>query len=72
VPITGSGNDTVTQGGTLNGQVLRANDVIKTGAGDDIINAGLGIDSVDGGSGFDRLTLDYSVGDTGTGMYLNA
>jgi Ca2+-binding RTX toxin-like protein len=69
--ITGSGNDTVTQGGTLNGQVLRANDVIKTGAGDDIINAGLGIDSVDGGSGLDRLTLDYSVGDTGTGMYLN-
>jgi Ca2+-binding RTX toxin-like protein len=70
--MTGSGNDTVTQGGTLNGQVLRANDVIKTGAGDDIINAGLGIDSVDGGSGLDRLILDYSVGDTGTGMYLNA
>lgn len=69
---TGSGNDTVTQGATLNGQVLRANDVIKTGVGDDIINAGLGIDSVDGGSGFDQLTLDYSVGDTGTGMYFNA
>jgi Ca2+-binding RTX toxin-like protein len=70
--ITGSGNDIVTQSATLNGQVLRANDVIKTGVGDDIINAGLGIDSVDGGSGFDRLTLDYSVGDTGTGMYFNA
>lgn len=65
---TGNGNDIVTQSGTLDGTVLRANDTIKTGDGDDIINAGLGDDYVRGGKGSDRLILDYSAGDTGTGM----
>jgi Ca2+-binding RTX toxin-like protein len=69
---TGSGNDIVTQSRTLNGTVLRANDTIKTGAGNDTINAGLGDDSVRGGKGSDRLILDYSAGDTGTGMRFNA
>lgn len=71
---TGSGNDIVTHSGIFNGAVLRTNDVIKTGAGNDIINAGLGGgsindgDTVYGGDGIDRLIVDYSVGDTGTGM----
>ncbi len=69
---TGSGNDIVTQSGTLNGTVLRANDTIQTGDGNDTINAGLGDDSVRGGNGSDRLILDYSAGDTGTGMRFNA
>jgi Ca2+-binding RTX toxin-like protein len=70
---TGNGNDIVTQANVLNGVILRANDVIKTGAGNDTINAGLGKDdTVDGGGGVDRLILDYSAGDTGTGMYFNA
>jgi Ca2+-binding RTX toxin-like protein len=68
---TGSGNDTVIQAGIVNGAVLRANDIIKTGAGNDIINAGLGSDTVFGGSGLDRLIVDYSVSDTGTGMTFN-
>ncbi|MBD2359563.1 calcium-binding protein, partial [Tolypothrix sp. FACHB-123] len=65
---TGSGNDIVTHSGIVNGAVLRINDVIQTGAGNDTINAGLGSDTVYGGDGIDRLILDYSVGDTGTGM----
>ncbi|MEH2156937.1 beta strand repeat-containing protein [Nostoc sp.] len=71
---TGSGNDIVTQTGIVNGAVLRANDLIKTGAGNDTINAGLGGGSINdgdvvyGGDGIDRLIVDYSVGDTGTGM----
>jgi Ca2+-binding RTX toxin-like protein len=65
---TGSGNDTVLQTGIVNGAVLRANDSIQTNAGNDTINAGLGLDSVYGGDGLDHLILDYSVGDTGTGM----
>ncbi|MEC4816348.1 MAG: calcium-binding protein [Scytonema sp. PMC 1069.18] len=74
---TGSGNDIVTHSGIVNGTVLRTNDVIKTGAGNDIINAGLGGGSVNdgdtvyGGDGIDRLIVDYSVGDTGTGMRFN-
>ncbi|MBH8574955.1 hypothetical protein I8752_18425, partial [Nostocaceae cyanobacterium CENA369] len=39
---TGSGNDSVTQAGLVNGVVLRGNDTIITGAGNDTINAGLG------------------------------
>jgi Ca2+-binding RTX toxin-like protein len=66
---TGSGNDTVTQTGIVNGAVLRANDIIKTGAGNDTINAGLGKnDYVYGGDGIDSLIVDFSTGDTGTGM----
>ncbi|NJO65894.1 MAG: calcium-binding protein, partial [Richelia sp. RM2_1_2] len=70
---TGSGNDVVTQTGILNGAVLRADDTIRTGAGNDIINAGLGKgDTAYGGDGRDRLIVDYSAGDTGTGMRFNA
>jgi Ca2+-binding RTX toxin-like protein len=66
---TGSGNDIVTQSALINGFLQRANDVIETGAGNDVINAGLGQkDRVDGGAGFDHLIVDYSAGDTGTGM----
>jgi Ca2+-binding RTX toxin-like protein len=68
---TGSGNDTVIQSGIINGVVLRANDVIRTGAGNDIINAGLGDDSVYGGDGIDRLIADFSIGDTGSGLTFN-
>jgi len=76
---TGSGNDTIIQSALLKcGDVLRANDTIRTGAGNDIIYAGLGgksygdADVVDGGAGIDRLIVDYSVGDTGTGMIFRA
>lgn len=68
---TGSGNDTVIQSGIINGVVLRANDVIRTGAGNDIINAGLGDDTVYGGDGIDRLIADFSIGDTGSGLIFN-
>ncbi|MBN3892579.1 MAG: calcium-binding protein [Nostoc sp. JL31] len=74
---TGSGNDIVTHTGIVNGAVLRTNDLIKTGAGNDTINAGLAGrsindgDTVYGGDGIDRLIVDYSVGDTGTGMRFN-
>ncbi len=68
---TGSGNDTILQSGILNGAVLRQNDKLETGAGNDTINAGLGSDTVFGGAGFDHLIIDYSVGDTGTGMRFN-
>ena len=68
---TGSGNDSILQSGIVNGAVLRANDDITTGAGNDTINAGLGSDTVLGGIGIDHLIVDYSVGDTGTGMRFN-
>ncbi|MEA5476765.1 calcium-binding protein [Pseudanabaena galeata UHCC 0370] len=68
---TGSGNDTVIQSAIINGVVLRANDVIRTGAGNDIINAGLGDDTVYGGDGIDRLIADFSIGDTGSGLTFN-
>jgi Ca2+-binding RTX toxin-like protein len=51
--------------GSASGDILRGN------AGNNDINPGLSngsLDSVDGGSGRDRLTLDYSVDDTGTGI----
>ncbi|NJN13254.1 MAG: hypothetical protein HC815_37195 [Richelia sp. RM1_1_1] len=52
---TGSGNDVVTQTGILDGAVLRADDTIRTGAGNDIINTGLGKgDTAYGGDGRDR------------------
>ncbi|MBM0744149.1 calcium-binding protein [Phormidium sp. CLA17] len=69
--ITGSGNDTVLQTGIVNGAVFRANDYIQTGAGNDTVNAGLGSDTVFGGAGLDHLIVDYSIGDTGTGMRFN-
>ena len=66
---TGSGNDIVTQSALINGFLQRADNVIDTGAGNDVINAGLGQkDYVDGGAGIDHLIVDYSAGDTGTGM----
>ncbi|MBC7516982.1 MAG: calcium-binding protein [Alkalinema sp. FL-bin-369] len=65
---TGSGNDTVIQTGIVNGIVLRANDTINTGDGNDVLSAGLGVDFVNGGGGTDRLIIDYSIGDTGSGM----
>ncbi len=61
---TGDGNDTLIQLG-------RVNNIFNAGRGADIIAPGLGIDVVDGGS-FDDindlLIIDYSVGDTGTGL----
>lgn len=68
---TGSGNDTFLQSGIVNGTVLRANDTFYTNNGNDTINAGLGTDLVFAGAGTDHLILDYSVGDTGSGMQFN-
>ncbi|MBD2443165.1 hypothetical protein H6G25_08115, partial [Dolichospermum sp. FACHB-1091] len=68
---TGSGNDTITQSGLVNNIVVRGNDTINGGAGNDTINTGLGIDSADGGAGDDLLIVDYSIGDTGSGMDLS-
>lgn len=65
--FTGEGDDRLTQLGRIDND-FRTND------GDDIVNPGLGFDVVDGGfsgneSGRDDvLVLDYSVGDTGSGM----
>ncbi|MDX2229914.1 MAG: calcium-binding protein [Leptolyngbyaceae cyanobacterium bins.349] len=68
---TGSGNDTIRQSGIVNGSVFRANDTFDTRDGNDTINAGLGIDQVFAGNGVDHLIVDYSVGDTGSGMQFN-
>lgn len=68
---TGSGNDTFLQSGIVNGMVLRANDTLYTNNGNDTINAGLGTDYVFAGAGIDHLIVDYSVGDTGSGMQFN-
>ena len=66
---TGNGNDIVTVPVYVNGVLSRTNDVIRTNGGDDVINPGLGnADYVYGGAGFDRLIMDYSVGDTGSGI----
>jgi len=59
---TGNGNDSITFSRELNNN-------IATGEGNDTVNPGLGDDNVDGGTGDDLLILDYSVGDTGGGMY---
>ncbi|HEY9739832.1 MAG TPA: calcium-binding protein, partial [Coleofasciculaceae cyanobacterium] len=67
---TGSGNDFITQAGLIGGAVYRGNDEFTGGSGNDSLNAGLGNDYVSGGTGNDLLILDYSVGDTGTGMNL--
>jgi Ca2+-binding RTX toxin-like protein len=69
---TGTGNDTVTQAGLVNGVVIRGNDYINTGSGNDTINAGLGTDTVNGGDGNDTLIIDYSIGDTGLGIQMNS
>lgn len=67
---TGSGNDKLTQAGVIGGAVYRGNDQFSSGSGNDTLNAGLGKDGVSGGVGDDLLILDYSVGDTGTGLFL--
>jgi Ca2+-binding RTX toxin-like protein len=67
---TGSGNDFITQAGVIAGAVYRGNDEFTGGSGNDSLNAGLGNDYASGGEGDDLLILDYSVGDTGTGMNL--
>ncbi|MFM6270023.1 MAG: calcium-binding protein, partial [Dolichospermum sp.] len=41
------------------------------GAGNDTFNTGLGIDVANGGTGDDLLIIDYSIGDTGSGMGLS-
>ncbi|PSF25954.1 hypothetical protein C7H19_25170 [Aphanothece hegewaldii CCALA 016] len=68
---SGSGNDSIIQSGLINSAVYRANDTINGGTGNDTLNAGLGDDNVSGGAGDDLLIIDYSVGDTGKGMYLS-
>lgn len=67
---TGSGNDNLTQAGVIGGAVYRGNDQFIGGSGNDTLNAGLGKDGVSGGAGNDLLIVDYSVGDTGTGLFL--
>ncbi|MEM9217619.1 MAG: choice-of-anchor L domain-containing protein [Cyanobacteria bacterium P01_F01_bin.150] len=72
---TGAGADQITQRG-------RVNNRFETGAGDDVVDPGLGIDDVDGGydgfssgehviQGNDLLVLDFSEGDTGTGVQVD-
>ncbi len=61
---TGSGGDTIDFS-------AKTTNYINTGAGNDTIDAGLGIDSVNGGNGNDLLIVNYSVGDTGTGMQID-
>lgn len=65
--FTGEGDDRLTQLG-------RVDNDFQTNGGDDVVNPGLGFDTVDGGfggnesGGDDVLVLDYSAGDTGSGM----
>ena len=61
---TGSGNDQLTQ-------LDRIDNNFSTNAGNDTVNPGIGFDTVNGGDGDDRLILDYSVGDTGSPMFMN-
>lgn len=69
---TGNDNDTVIRPTLVNGVVFRSDDIIRTNGGNDTINPGLGaVDYVYGGTGIDRLILDYSIGDTGTGILFN-
>lgn len=58
---TADGNDVINQPGQIN-------NTISAGAGNDIVKPGLGIDTVDGGAGNDTLYIDYSKGDTGSGL----
>ncbi|HEY9708810.1 MAG TPA: calcium-binding protein, partial [Oculatellaceae cyanobacterium] len=67
---TGSGNDKLTLAGVIGGAVYRGNDQFSGGSGNDTLNAGLGNDGAYGGAGDDLLIVDYSVGDTGTGLFL--
>ncbi|HAG83105.1 MAG TPA: hypothetical protein DCL61_18565 [Cyanobacteria bacterium UBA12227] len=53
----------------LNG--TNGNDELNGTSANDEFNPGLGDDQVDGGIGNDLLILDYSQGDTGTGMTLD-
>ncbi|MFM6673024.1 MAG: calcium-binding protein, partial [Dolichospermum sp.] len=69
---TGSGNDTITHSGLVNNIVVRSNESITAGAGNDTFNTGLGNDVADGGTGDDLLIIDYSIGDTGSGMVLSS
>ncbi|MDD1474933.1 hypothetical protein MEO41_27225, partial [Dolichospermum sp. ST_sed4] len=67
---------------TVNGQNIQVeqqnftgtngNNTITGTSGNDTINSGLGIDVVDGGVGDDLLIVDYSIGDTGSGMVLSS
>ncbi len=59
---TGSGNDRLVQLGDVDNS-------FSTGAGDDTVNTGLGYDFAHGGEGNDLLIVDYSVNDSGGGMY---
>ncbi|MDX2215457.1 MAG: calcium-binding protein [Oculatellaceae cyanobacterium bins.114] len=76
---TGSGGDRLTQ-------LDRVNNNFNTASGNDIVNPGLGFDTVTGGTTpppglllasvstppeLDVLVLDYSVGDTGSGMAMS-
>ena len=77
--ITGSGDDRLMTHG-------RYRDVISTGAGNDTVDPGLGLttieqgfqtgyqpgDQINLGSGDDTLVLDYSLGDTGTGLTMSS
>jgi len=58
---TGSGNDSIHLSQNVD-------NTITTSAGNDTVNAGLGLDRVNGGDGDDLLILDYSVGETGSGL----
>jgi Ca2+-binding RTX toxin-like protein len=64
---TSNGDDTLIQLGRIDNKFV-------TNSGNDTVNSGLGIDIVSGGNddgGFedDLLIVDYSVGDTGTGIF---
>jgi Ca2+-binding RTX toxin-like protein len=50
--------------------VVRTNQTIYGTDGNDTFNPGLGNDQVYGYGGNDLLIVDYSVGDTGTGIDL--
>jgi Ca2+-binding RTX toxin-like protein len=66
---------------TVNGEVVQVerqnftgtngNDNITGTSGNDTINTGLGMDVAIGGAGDDLLIVDYSIGDTGSGMNLD-
>ncbi len=50
--------------------VVRTDETLYGTDGNDTFNPGLGNDQVNGYGGNDLLILDYSVGDTGTGINL--
>jgi RHS repeat-associated protein len=68
----GSGNDRFIQSSLLGGVAHRSSDNLYGSLGNDTLNAGLGLnDVIVGGEGDDLLILDYSTGDTGSGMTFN-